>query len=182
MASAVNTSTLGYTFSTNIPTEEVFTIPLKTGVNGKIVSSRTMVAKSGEVEALSLELKDGKIVDFSADKGYDLIKTIMDSHPNGYFMGEVAIVPYDTPISRSGNTYYTTLIDENSGCHTAIGNSYSKCIEGGLQMTNEQLEAEGLNICSFHEDVVFGTAETKIVGTTYDGQEITIFEHGSFVI
>ena len=161
-----------------MPTEEVFCVPEKHGVNGKIVSSKPMLSKSGLIINPKFTIKDGKIIDYSATEGKDTLDAIIESDKNGRFLGEVAIVPYDTPISRQGITYIHTLFDENAGCHTAVGNAYSKCIEGGLQMTPEELEAAGLNVCKFHEDCIFGTKETKIDGTTYEGEKITIFEHG----
>lgn len=182
IATAENTSSGKLTFSANIPTEEVFCIPEKNGVNGKIVCDKSFVTKIGVIEKPSFVLKDGKIIEFSAESGEELFKALMDSDPNGRFLGEVALVPYDTPISLQHLTYYNPLYDENSGCHTAIGNAYSKCLKGGLQMTPEELEANNLNVCNFHEDCVFGTAGTNIVGTTYDGKNIQIFENGAFVI
>ena len=182
MATAVNTSATGLKFSANMPTEEVFCVPEKTGVNGTIVSKKAMPTKTGVIVNPRFTIKDGKIVDFDADEGKDLLSDIINSDTNGRFLGEVAIVPYDTPISRQGITYYNILFDENSGCHTAIGNAYSKCIEGGLQMSDEELAAEGLNICSFHEDCIFGSPEMKIVGTTENGEDVTIFENGAFTI
>lgn len=162
-----------------MPTEEVFSIPEKTGVNGTIVSDRCMPTKNSVIEKPHFTVKDGKIVNFGAESGEDILKAIIESDKNGRFFGEVAIVPYDTPISRQGITYYNTLFDENAGCHTAIGNAYSKCIEGGLQMSDEELDAAGINVCSFHEDCIFGTSDMKIVGKTYEGEDITIFEHGA---
>ena len=179
VATAENTSTGGLKFSANMPTEEVFSVPEKYGVNGKIVSEKPLLTKNGIILKPQFEVKDGKIVKFTAEKGQEIMEALINSDKNGAYLGEVAIVPYDTPISRQGITYIHTLFDENAGCHTAVGNAYSKCIEGGLQMTPEELEAAGLNVCKFHEDCVFGTKETKIVGTTEDGEEITIFEHGA---
>ena len=182
VATAVNTSSGGLKFSANMPTEEVFCVPTKFGVNGKVVSSTPMLTKSGLVLNPEFTLKDGKIIDYKAKEGKEILDAIIESDENGRFLGEVAIVPYDTPISRQGIIYYNTLFDENAGCHTAVGNAYSKCLEGGLQMSPEELEASGLNICKFHEDCIFGTKETKIVGTTYEGEDVTIFEHGAFTI
>ena len=165
-----------------MPSEEIFCVPEKYGVNGKIVSNRTMVTKGGVIESPSFTIKDGKIIEYDAKFGRELLGAIMDSDENGRYLGEISIVPNNSPISMQGITYYNILFDENAGCHAAIGNGYPKCLKGGLQMSTEEIKKEGINICSFHEDCVFGTADTKIVGTTYDGEEITIFENGTYTI
>ena len=182
LASPVNLTYDGLQFAANIPTEETFTIPAKYGVNGKVVASKPMICKSGPVSGAKFELKDGKIVKFEADEGEDRLKHIMSSDENGLYLGEFAIVPYDTPISKSGLTYFNNLVDENSGCHMAVGNAYAKCLEGGVKMTDDELIHEGINVCSFHEDFIFGTLDTRIVGYTSDGQEILIFDKGAYTI
>lgn len=141
-----------------------------------------MVTKGGLIESPSLTIKDGKVIDFDAKSGKELLGAILDSDHNGRYLGEIAIVPDDSVISQQNITYYNILFDENSGCHTAIGSAYAKCVEGGMDMNDEELEKAGINVACFHEDCVFGTADTKIVGTTYDGEEITIFENGTYTI
>ena len=162
-----------------MPTEEIFCIPEKTSVNGTIVASRPMICKSGIVRDARFELKDGEIIKFSATKGEDVLQNIMDNNENGHYLGEIAIVPYDTSISKSGLTFYNNMFDENAGCHIAVGNAYSKCLVGGLKMTSEELEAEGINVCAFHDDCVFGTPDTIIIGVTEAGEEILFFENGA---
>ena len=179
MASPKNQTVGDLPFCANMPTEEIFCIPDKNSVNGKIVASRPMIAKSGEINDAVYELKDGEIINFHASKGEEMLKDVMNSHENGHFLGEIAIVPYDSGISKSGLTFYNNMCDENAGCHIAVGNAYSKCLEGGLQMTEEELISEGANVCSFHEDCVFGTKDTTIIGVKETGEEIKFFEHGA---
>lgn len=182
IAAAVNVNPKGLVFSANMPTEEVFCVPKKFGVNGTVVCSRILVTKLGDVENLRMEVKDGKIVDYSADSGEEIIKTMTEADENFAYLGEIAIVPSDSPLCRHNLTYYHGVLDENCGCHTAIGNAYSKCIEGGLQMSSQQLEDAGLNVCKFHEDCIFGTEDINIVGVTYGGKEIPILKDGKFAI
>lgn len=182
LVSTINYTSKDFGFSANIPTEELFTDPLKHGVNGTVVASKPIISKSGPIFGAKFELKDGEIIKFSAEDGEDILASILDSDKNGRYLGEFSIVDFNSPISKSGLTFYCNLVDENSGCHMAIGNCYPKCLVGGTKMTTEELEAEGVNICSFHEDFVFGTAQTKIVGTTYDGEEILIYDKGAYCI
>ena len=165
-----------------MPTEEIFCVPAKKRINGTIVASRPLVSKSGTVYDTKFEVKDGQIVDFSASKGKDSLQYLMDNNENGRYLGEIAIVPYDTGISKTGLTYFNSLVDENAGCHMAIGNAYAKCIEGGMKMSPEELDAAGLNVCVFHIDFVFGTPETKIVGYKQNGEELLIMDKGEFKI
>lgn len=179
VASPKNQTAGNLPFCANMPTEEIFCIPEKTAVNGKIVASRPMIAKSGEINDAVYEIKDGEIINFSASKGEEMLKAVMDSHENGHFLGEIAIVPYNTGISQSGLTFYNNICDENAGCHIAVGNAYLKCLDGGLQMNKDELISEGANVCSFHEDCVFGTKDTTIIGVKETGEEIKFFEHGA---
>lgn len=182
MAPPINFTVDQKGFCANMPTEEMFTIPSKLGVNGTIVGSRPMICKAGAIYDVKFEVKDGEIQNFEAGQGKETLENIINSDPNGRYLGEIAIVSSDTAIFKSGMSFFNNMIDENAGCHMAVGNAYSKCIVGGLKMTNEELEAEGINICSFHEDFVFGTADTKIVGYTKDGEEVVILDNGVFTI
>ncbi len=182
MAPPINFTVSQKGFCANMPTEEMFTIPSKLGVNGTIVGSRPMICKAGPVYDVKFEVKDGQIQNYEAGQGKETLESIMNSDPNGRYLGEFAIVSSDTAIFKTGISFFNNMIDENSGCHMAVGNAYSKCIVGGLQMTTEELEAEGINVCSFHEDFVFGTDDTRIVGYKSNGEEILIMENGEFKI
>ena len=98
------------------------------------------------------------------------------------YFGEVALVPYDSPISNQKILYYNTLFDENASCHLAFGEAYPECIEGGESMTREEVQAHGLNYSLTHVDFMVGTADLSIVGTTHDGREIPVFVNGNFAI
>ncbi len=171
----------GLEFIANMPTEEVFTLPAKTGVNGKAVSSMTLNYNGHLIEQFSLTFKDGKIVDYSAVKGYETLKTMIETDEGSHFLGEVALVPYDSPISNANILFFNTLFDENASCHLAIGKAYPVCLKQGEHMSQEELEKSGVNDSLLHVDFMIGTNDLEILGRSSDNQEIQIFKHGNFV-
>lgn len=170
----------GTAFIANMPTEEVFTLPKKDGVNGKVVSSMPLNYNGSLIDEFSLTFKDGKIIDFTAKEGYDNLKHLINTDEGSAYLGEVALVPYDSPISNLKTLFYNTLFDENASCHLAIGKAYSPCIKGGEKMTDEELKKEGANDSLVHEDFMIGTKDLEIMGTSFDGEEIAIFKDGNF--
>ncbi|EYE87737.1 peptidase M29 [Fervidicella metallireducens AeB] len=172
----------GYDFIANMPTEEVFTMPLKTGVNGKVVSSLPLNYGGNLIENFSLTFKNGRIVDFSAEKGYDTLKHLIETDEGSHYLGEVALVPYDSPISNSGIIFFNTLYDENASCHLAIGRAYSLCLKNGENMSSEELEKAGANQSLAHVDFMIGTSDLDVTGTTYDSLEIPVFKNGNWAV
>lgn len=183
-ASPVNYTADGRLFSANIPTEEIFSVPTKLGTNGKIVASRPICLPSGEgtIYGASFEFKNGKVINYDAEKGKENLTNIFNIDENSKYLGEIAIVPHNTPISLSELTYFLLLFDENAGCHIALGNAYAKCLKDGTKMSKQELESKGLNVAETHTDIVFGTPKTKIVGYTQSGEEILTFKNGKFQI
>lgn len=171
----------GLEFIANMPTEEVFTLPAKTGVNGKAVSSMPLNYNGNLIEQFSLTFKDGKIVDYSAAKGYETLKTMIETDEGSHFLGEVALVPYDSPISNANILFFNTLFDENASCHLAIGKAYPVCLKQGDHMSQEELGKSGVNDSLLHVDFMIGTNDLEILGRSSDNQEIQIFKHGNFV-
>lgn len=171
----------GIEFIANMPTEEVFTLPNKNGINGKVVSSKPLNYNGNLIDNFSLTFKDGKIVAYSAETGNEILKSLIDTDEGSHYLGEVALVPYDSPISQSNILFYNTLFDENASCHLAIGKAYPVCIENGADMTKAELDALGVNDSLVHEDFMIGTKDLEIVGTTATGQQIQIFKNGNFV-
>lgn len=173
-------TTEGVEFVANIPTEEVFTLPIKDRVDGKVVSSRPLIYNGNLIDNFTLTFKAGKIVDFTAEKGYEVLKSIIETDEGSCYLGEVALVPYNSPISNSNILFYNTLFDENAACHLAIGKAYSVCIKDSENLSEEQLEKLGVNESLVHEDFMIGTEDLNIIGVTEDGKEITIFNNGNF--
>lgn len=172
----------GLEFIANMPTEEVFTLPNKTGVNGKVFSSMPLNFNGNLIEQFSLTFKDGKIVDYSAKKGYETLKTIIETDEGSHFLGEVALVPYDSPISNSKILFYNTLFDENASCHLALGKAYPVCLKNSETLNQEDLTKLGVNESLVHVDFMIGTSDLDILGRTSDGKEIQIFKNGNLVL
>jgi len=170
----------GIEFIANMPTEEVFTLPKKDGVNGIVFSSKPLNYNGNLIDKFSLTFKQGKIVDFYAEVGYDILKSIIETDEGSHYLGEVALVPYDSPISNSNILFYNTLFDENASCHLAIGKAYPVCIKNGENLNDEVLAQQGVNDSFAHEDFMVGTKDLQIIGITVDGKQISIIENGNF--
>lgn len=171
----------GQEFIANIPTEELFTAPVKTGVNGVVYSSMPLVNDGAIVDKFHFVVRDGKIVECHAEKGETELRSAITVDEGASYFGEVALVPYDSPISNQKILFYNTLFDENAACHIAFGEAYP-CLEGGQRMTKEELKERGLNDSITHVDFMVGTKDLTIVGTTHDGREIPVFVDGNFAI
>ena len=170
----------GYVFVANMPTEEVFTMPHRTGANGKVVSSMPLNYNGNLIEGFWFLFKDGLVVDFGARKGAETLKELLDTDEGARRLGEVALVPHDSPISNLGILFYNTLFDENASCHFALGKAYPTCIDGGTDMSTEQLQAAGANDSLVHVDFMVGSADLDITGIRPDGTEVAVFRKGNF--
>ncbi|WP_234124835.1 aminopeptidase [Clostridium hydrogenum] len=172
----------GIEFIPNMPTEEVFTMPKRDGVNGKVVSSKPLNYNGNLIENFSLTFKDGRVIEYTAEKGCENLKSLIETDDGSHYLGEVALVPYDSPISNSNILFYNTLFDENASCHLALGKAYPTCIKDGEKMPEEELKTSGANDSITHEDFMVGTSDLSIIGITEDGKEVTVFENGNFAI
>ena len=176
---AKESTTYGAPFCANMPTEEIFTLPDKNTGDGKIVASMPLVHNCTVIDDFYLVLKDGKIVDFNAKKGYETLKNIIESDEGSKRLGEIALVQYDSPIQNLHTLFYNTLFDENASCHFAIGRAYP-LIKGAEKMTQQELEALGVNNSDEHVDFMVGTPDLSITGISADGTETPIFRNGNF--
>ncbi|WP_440604280.1 aminopeptidase [Bacillus sp. GB_SG_008] len=167
-------------FMANIPTEEVFTMPLKTGVNGYVTSKKPLVYAGNVIDNFTLTFENGRIVDFKAEVGEETLKHLVETDEGSHFLGEVALVPHDSPISNTNILFYNTLFDENASCHLAIGNAYAFNLDGGKTMSKEELEDNGANSSITHVDFMIGSAELDIDGITADGTHEPIFRKGNW--
>ena len=165
----------------NIPTEELFTAPLKNGVNGVVYSSMPLVNDGNIIDGFHFVVKDGKIVEAHAEVGEETLKGAISVDEGASYFGEVALVPYDSPISNQKILFYNTLFDENAACHIAFGEAYP-CLKDGHGLSKEELKERGLNDSITHVDFMIGTPDLSIVGTTHDGEEIPVFVNGNFAI
>ena len=170
----------GIMFSANIPTEEVFTLPDRNSVNGTLVATKPLSLNGTVIEGFSFKVKDGKIVEVHAEKGEEILKDAISVDEGASYFGEVALVPHDSPISRSGVLFFNTLFDENASCHFAFGEAYP-CIKGAEDMSEEELKERGRNVSMTHVDFMIGSPDLEITGVTHDGREIAVFRNGNFV-
>lgn len=164
----------------NFPSLEVFTSPKYDTAKGIIYSSKPLCYQNVLIDEFSLTFKKGKVVKVTAKKGLKTLKTMVSSCKNSDYLGEVALVPYDSAISNEKTIFYETLYDENASCHLALGDSFPECFKNGVKMSKEELFKKGLNHSDNHVDFMVGTKDLKITGTTEDGKDIIIFENGNF--
>ena len=166
----------GIPFNANIPTEEVFTLPKKTGVNGIVYSSKPLSYGGNLIDNFSITFKDGKAIDFTAETGYDVLKQMLESDEGAKYLGEVAFVPYNSPISNSKLIFFNTLFDENAACHLAFGRAYESCVKDADKYSEEELEKIGVN----NVDFMIGTSDLEITGINKNGETIQIFSNGNW--
>lgn len=168
-------------FVANIPTEEVFTMPSKYNVNGKVVASKPLNNNGQIIDDFWIEFKDGAVSNYHAKRGAEALESIITTDPGSKYLGEVALVSKESPINKMNQLFYNTLFDENSSCHLALGNAYPTNIAGGVEMTDQEKEANGVNVSKEHVDFMFGTDDMKITGYNSDSAKV-IFENGDFKI
>ena len=170
----------GIPFNANIPTEEVFTLPKKTGVNGIVYSSKPLSYGGNLIDNFSITFKDGKAIDFTAETGYDVLKQMLESDEGAKYLGEVAFVPYNSPISNSKLIFFNTLFDENAACHLAFGRAYESCVKDADKYSEEELEKICVNNSVIHVDFMIGTSDLEITGINKNGEAIQIFSNGNW--
>ncbi|MBU7591942.1 aminopeptidase [Metabacillus halosaccharovorans] len=170
----------GNFFMANMPTEEVFTVPLRNGVNGIVKSTKPLSYSGNLIDNFSLTFENGRIVSVKAEKGEEVLKQLVETDEGSHYLGEIALVAHDSPISQSGILFYNTLFDENASNHLAIGNGYAFCVEGGKKMSREELEKVGVNSSITHVDFMIGSADMNIDGIREDGTSEAIFRNGTW--
>lgn len=170
----------GIRFNPNLPTEEIFTMPDRNNVNGKVVATLPLSHNGKLFKDFSFTFKDGKIIDFDSKTEKDFLEKILNMDEGSSRIGEVALISYNSPISNQNILYYNTLFDENASCHLALGACYPTNIKDGENMDENTLLAHGGNISMNHIDFMFGSKDMNIVGTTVDGKQIQVFKDGNF--
>ena len=170
----------GVYFDPNMPTEECFTMPKKTGVNGIVYASKPLDYEGKVIDGFWLRFENGKVVDFGAKERQDSLAQLLSFDEGSSYLGEVALVPYDSPISQSGILFFNTLYDENAACHLAFGRPYPENLEGGVEMSKEDLAALGANDSMQHLDFMIGTRGMNIDGVQADGTVVPVFRNGNW--
>ena len=172
----------GIPFTANMPTEEIFTAPHNRKICGTVVNALPLVNNGNVIDNFSITFKDGKVVDYKAEVGYDALKAILTSDEGVLSLGEIALIGKHSPIAESGILFYNTLFDENASCHLAFGASYPTTVKDGNSLTAEELNERGMNQSIQHVDFMVGTKDIDIDGITYDGKTIPLFRDGEWVI
>ena len=167
-------------YNPNMPTEEVFTSPKKGLAEGVVYSSKPLSYRGEIIDNFSMVFKDGKVVEVHAEKNEELLKQMVSLDEGASYLGECALVPFDSPISNSGILFFNTLFDENASCHLAIGRGFSNLIKGYENLTQEECEAKGINSSMTHVDFMIGTRDLSIIGVDKEGKEHVIFENGNW--
>lgn len=170
----------GITFNPNMPTEEVYCMPHKYEVDGTVASTMPLNYGGSVIDGFSLTFEKGKVVDFKAEQGEDVLKHLLDTDEGARRLGEVALVPHESPVSQSGLIFYNTLFDENASCHLALGKAYPTSIEGGSNMSKEELDQHGVNDSLVHVDFMIGSDQLDIDGVKEDGTIEPVFRSGTW--
>ncbi len=170
----------GYTFNPNIPSEECFISPMRGKAEGIVYATKPLSYQGQLIENFWIRFHEGKAVAWGAEKNAELLTKMITMDEGSAYLGECALVPYDSPISNSGLLFYNTLFDENAACHLALGSGYADTINGYENRTLEECREMGLNDSMIHEDFMIGSRDMHIDGVTADGKSIPIFRNGNW--
>ncbi len=174
----------GVVYNPNMPTEECFTSPIKTSANGVVYSSKPLSVMGKVVSDFGFRFKDGKIVEVLAknNEHKEVLEKLISLDEGASRLGEVALVPFDSPVNQTGLLFFNTLYDENACCHLAIGRAFEECIKDYDKKTEEEIKAIDLNKSMIHVDFMIGTSDLDIEALTYDGKKVQIFKNGTWAI
>jgi aminopeptidase len=170
----------GIVCNPNIPTEEVFTTPHARRISGHVVSTKPLSYQGSLIDNIAVRFEEGRIVDAKASRGEEVLNKVLDTDEGARRLGEVALVPHSSPISKSGLLFFNTLFDENAACHIALGQCYSKCFINGSKLTPEQIAAQGGNKSLIHIDWMIGSDKIDIDGVHADGRRVPVFRKGEW--
>jgi len=175
-----STAKNGITCNPNIPTEEVFTTPHARRVSGHVVSTKPLSYQGSLIDGIAVRFEEGCIVAAKAARGEEVLNKVLDTDEGARRLGEVALVPHSSPISKSGLLFFNTLFDENAACHIALGQCYSKCFVDGEKLTPDQIAAQGGNKSLIHIDWMIGSDQINIDGVHADGRRAPVFRNGEW--
>jgi len=169
-------------FNPNIPSEEVFTTPMRGRAEGKVVATKPLSYQGKLIENFWVRFEDGKVVETYAEKNGDLLKKMVSMDDGAAYLGECALIAYDSPINNTGVLFYNTLFDENASCHLALGRGFNNCLENYEKYTVEECEKLGVNNSMIHVDFMIGSKDMSITGVTKDGKRVAVFKDGNWAI
>ncbi len=166
----------GEFYNPNIPTEEIFVTPMRGKAEGIVYSTKPLSYRGVLIENFNIRFEGGKAVECHAEKNEDVLKQLIDMDEGSCYLGECALVPYDSPINRTGVLFYNTLFDENACCHLALGAGFTNCIKDYDKYTLDELHAKGVNDSMIHEDFMIGSPDLKVTAVCKDGTQKLIFD------
>ncbi len=172
----------GIYFNPNIPSEEVFTTPLKGVAEGTVIATKPLSYQGKLIDNFGFEFKDGKVVKIIADKNKDVLEHMIGMDEGAPYIGEVALIGYDSPINNTGILFYNTLFDENASCHIALGMGYTNTLKDYSKYTKDELTQMGCTDSMIHVDFMMGSKDMSVVGITKSGERVQIFKDGNWVI
>ena len=149
-------------------------------MSGHVSSTKPLSYQGTLIDNISVRFEEGRIVEAKASRGEDVLKKVLDTDQGSRRLGEVALVPHSSPISKSGLLFFNTLFDENAACHIALGQCYSKCFVNGAKLTPDEIAARGGNKSFIHIDWMIGSAEIDIDGVHADGRRVAVFRKGEW--
>lgn len=170
----------GTFFNPNMPTEEIFTTPMKGEAEGTVVATMPLSYQGNLIENFSITFKGGRAVSCKAEKGQELLERMIAMDEGAAMIGELALIPHDSPISNLGILFYNTLFDENASCHIALGMGFQNVLEGFENMTLEEAHEKGVNDSVIHVDFMIGDNTLNIDGITPDGETVPVFRNGNW--
>lgn len=174
------TSLTGHFFNPNIPSEEVFISPMRGKAEGVVCASMPLSYEGQLIENFSVRFEGGKVVEVKAEKGEDLLKQMVGMDEGAAYLGECALVPYDSPIRNCNILFYNTLFDENAACHLALGKGFIDSIDHYDQYTLEECQKMGINESMIHVDFMIGTEDMQIDAVDKDGNIVPVFRNGNW--
>ena len=179
---AAETDLSGRRFNPNIPSEEIFTTPKRGVAEGVLVATKPLSWQGSLIEDFSIRFREGRAVEVRAARGREALERMIRMDEGAAFLGECALIDFDSPINRSGILFYNTLFDENACCHVALGRGFNDCVKGYEELSRRELGELGVNDSLIHVDFMIGSRDLDITGITADGREIPIFRRGSFAL
>jgi aminopeptidase len=172
----------GVPFTANLPTEEVFTIPHKDRVDGTVRSTKPLSHGGTLIDGFTLRFAGGRVVNATAERGESVLRQLLETDEGAGRLGEIALVPYSSPISQSGLLFYNTLFDENAASHVALGSAYKFTLAGGDSMGDEEFERAGGNRSAIHVDFMIGSADLDVDGVRRDGTVDPLMRRGEWTV
>ncbi len=170
----------GIVFNPNIPSEEAFVSPMKGEAEGIVYSSRPLSYRGELIENFSIRFESGKAVEVHAEKGEELLREMISMDEGAAYLGECALVPYDSPIRNSGIMFFNTLFDENAACHLAMGRGFTNVLKDYDKLSLAECYEKGINDSMIHVDFMIGTEDLSITAITRDGRRVPVFENGNW--